>query len=130
MADVSLACTRSCNLRPATLRTVRMAGENSGHFRLAIGCSVSRLAGDRLAEGGLRRRKPRDRHPIGRARDVVEPDLVAERHRGGIAAVLAADADLEAGARPAAARHADLHEFTNTVAVDRDERIDLEDSLA
>src|SRR4051812_22142910 len=54
-----------------------------------------RLAGNRLAERGLRRGEARDRHAIGRARDVVEPDLVAERHRGRIAAVLAADPDLE-----------------------------------
>ena len=54
---------------------------------------------------------------------------MAERDGGGIAAVLAADADLEIGTRLAAARDADLDEFTDAVAIDRDERIDLEDSL-
>ena len=44
--------------------------------------------------------------------------------------MLAADADLEIGARLAAARHADLDEFTDAIAIDRDERIDLEDTLA
>src|SRR6202790_4425042 len=38
-----------------------------------------RLAGDGLAERGLRRSEPGDRHAIGRARDVVQSDLVAER---------------------------------------------------
>src|SRR5205807_2778972 len=55
----------------------------------------SRLAGGGLAERGLRGGEPRDRHPERRARDIVEPDLVAEGDRGGISRVLAADAELE-----------------------------------
>src|SRR5439155_6343328 len=98
------------------------------HFNFTIGYDL-RLARDRLAQRRLRRGEPCDRHAIGRARDVVEPDLVAERHRCGIAAMLAANADLEIGPRLAAADDTDLHEFTDTVAIDRDERIDLEDSL-
>ena len=89
----------------------------------------SRLAGNRLAERGLRRGEPRDRHAIGRARDVVEPDLVAERNRSGIAAVLAADADLEIGPRLAATRDTDLDQFADAVAIHRNERIDLQDAL-
>src|SRR5258708_13021502 len=38
----------------------------------------SRLAGNGLAERGLRGGPPRDRHAVGRARDVVEANLVAE----------------------------------------------------
>jgi hypothetical protein len=55
---------------------------------------------------------------------------VAERHRGGIAAMLAADADLEVRPRLATAGNADLHELADTVAIDRDERIDLQDPFA
>src|SRR5581483_8414917 len=87
------------------------------------------LARDSRADRGLRRRKPRDRHAIGRARDIIEPDVVAERDGGGIAAVLAADADFQTRPRLAAALHADLDELADALAIDRDERIDLEDAL-
>src|SRR5258708_19680436 len=72
----------------------------------------SRLAGNGLAERGLRGGQPRDRHAVGRARDVVEADLVAERDGSGIAAMLATDPDLDIGAGLAAAHDADLHELT------------------
>src|SRR5436309_2761147 len=72
-----------------------------------------RLARNRLAERGLRRGETGDRHAVGRAGDVVEADLVAEGDGGGIAAVLAADADLELRARLAAARDADLDELAD-----------------
>src|SRR5689334_22706178 len=55
-----------------------------------------RLAARILTQRRLRRRKPRDRHAERRARYVVQIHLVAERDRRRIAAVLAADADLEA----------------------------------
>ena len=54
---------------------------------------------------------------------------MAEGYRGRVAAVLAADPDLEVGTGLAAARHADLHQFADAVAVDRDEGIDREDAL-
>src|ERR1700712_992433 len=88
-----------------------------------------RLARDALAEGSLRGGEPRDRNAIGRAGDIIQPALVAERHRGGIAAVFAANADLEARAGLASARHADLHQLADAVAIDRDEGIDLQNSL-
>src|SRR5882757_1217015 len=102
---------------------------NPGYFNLTLYRDL-RLAGNRLPQRGLRRGKACDRDAIGRARDVVEADLVAERHRGGIAAMLAANPDLEIGPRLAAARHADLDEFADAIAIDRDERVDLENSLA
>ena len=43
--------------------------------------------------------------------------------------MLAADADLEIGSGLAPARDADLDQFADTIAIDRDERIDLEDAL-
>src|ERR1700744_1314348 len=91
--------------------------------------SALRLAGDSLAERRLRRSKASDRHAVGRARDVIQSDLVAECDRSGIAAMFAANADLEIGTSLAATRHADLHQFADAVAIDRNKRIDLQDSL-
>jgi hypothetical protein len=54
---------------------------------------------------------------------------VAEVDRCRVAAVLAADADLEAGARLAAALGADAHQLADAVLIDGDERIDLQDRL-
>ena len=56
-----------------------------------------------LSLGGLGRRDARDRHAERRAAHVVEPGGVEEADRVRVAAVLAADADLEAGPRGAAA---------------------------
>ncbi len=53
---------------------------------------------------------------------------MTERDRGGIAAVLTADAHLEVGAGLAATLHTDLYQFTDAVAIDRNKRIDLENS--
>src|SRR5258708_19831899 len=89
----------------------------------------SRLAGNGLAERGLRGGQPRDRHAVGRARDVVEANLVAERDGSGIAAMLAADPDLDIGAGLAAAHDADLHQLADAVPVDPDERTDLQNPL-
>src|SRR5436305_13161617 len=88
----------------------------------AMDCSL-RFARGLLAERGLRRGEPRDRHAERRARHVVEPDLVAERNRRRIAAVLAADADLEVLAHLAAALHADPNQPPNAFTVDRHERL-------
>src|SRR3954470_14522241 len=49
----------------------------------------------RAGEGRLRRRAARHGDTERRAGHVVEPDLVAERDRVGVAAMLAADAELE-----------------------------------
>jgi len=77
-----------------------------------------------LPQRRLRRRKPRDRHAERGARHVVEADLVAERDRGRVAAVLAADAELELRTDGAAARRGDPDEFADAVVVDRYERVD------
>ena len=81
-----------------------------------------------LAECGLRSSKPRDRNAIGRAGHVIQPDLVTEGDRGRIAAMFAANADLELRPRLAAALDADLDQFADAVAIDRDERIDLQNA--
>src|SRR4051794_3164361 len=50
-----------------------------------------------VVERRLRGGEAGDRHAVRRARHVVEPGAMAERDRARLAAVLAADADLEAG---------------------------------
>src|SRR5262245_14667621 len=83
-----------------------------------------RLPGRGLAEGGLRGGEARERHAERRARDVIERELVAERHGGRIAAVLAADPDLELRPCLAAPLDADAHQLAHALAVDRDDRVD------
>src|SRR5262249_19387662 len=90
---------------------------------------ASRLARRRLAERGLGGRQARDRHPERRARDVVEPDGIAERDRSRIAAMLAADAELEIVPRLAPALDRNLDELADAFTVERDERIDRQDAL-
>src|SRR5688572_8575989 len=69
------------------------------------------------------------RHPERRAGHVVQPDVVEEVHRIGVAAVLAADAELEVRPGRAAGLGADLHEPAHALAVERLERRDPEDAL-
>src|SRR5205814_10548733 len=66
---------------------------------------LGRGAGPSCAEGRMSGGQPRQGHPERRARHVVEADLVAEVDRGRVAAVLAADPELErlpGGAAPLA----------------------------
>ena len=53
---------------------------------------------------------------------------MAERDRGRVAAMLAANADLELRLHGAAALDADLHQFADALLVDRDERIARQDA--
>src|ERR1700730_11928444 len=76
-----------------------------------------RLAGDCLAKRGLRRGQPRDRDAIRRAGNVIEPNLMTERDGSGIAAVFAANADLDVRTGLAAAHHADFHELSDAVPI-------------
>src|SRR3954452_4831436 len=86
------------------------------------GAGVS--ADDRLGGGPAG-----DRHAEGRAADVVEAGLVEQGDRLRVAAVLAAHAELELGLDRPTPLGADLHQFTNPVAVDRLERVALEQAL-
>src|SRR5690349_18311363 len=88
----------------------------------------SGLAGGGLAERGLRGGKPRDRHAEGRAGNIIEPELMAEADRGGIPAMLAADAELQRAARFSSALDADAHHLADAFLVDGDERIAGKDS--
>ena len=69
------------------------------------------------------RRQPRHGHTEGGTTDIIQSDRVAEDHAGGVAAVFAADADLQAGAGLAALLDAHLHEGTDAVLVDRREGV-------
>src|SRR3954451_22809291 len=77
---------------------------------------------------GLGRGKACDRDAVGRARDVVEPDLAAEMDRGRVAAMLAADAEFDAGPRRAAALGGDAHHLADALNINADKRIALDDA--
>src|SRR5258707_9321925 len=82
-----------------------------------------RLPRRALAERGLGGGEACDGNAERRARDVIERNLVAERDGGGVAAVLAADPDLELRLRLPTALDADPHQFAHALAVAGDERM-------
>src|SRR5437762_178183 len=84
---------------------------------------------DLHSERGLCGRESGHRHSIRRGADVVETGVVEEVNRCGVAAVLAADSDLQLGTRLASALDADAHEIAHALHVDRRERILFEDLL-
>src|SRR5262245_26119042 len=89
--------------------------------------AVRRLATAPRGDGRLRGGSPSHGDTEGRARPVVAVGLVAEGDGGRVAAVLAADADLEIGTHLAAALGADAHEFAYALLVDGDEWVGRED---
>ena len=72
--------------------------------------------------------QPGDRDAERRAGDVVQADPVEEVHRVGVAAVLAADADLEVGPGRPAALGADPDQLADALDVEGLERGDPEDA--
>ena len=66
----------------------------------------------------LRRREPGDGHAIGRAADVIEAGRLAEGDAGGVAAMLAANAELEAGLGRPAPLGRDRDQFADALDVD------------
>src|SRR4051812_45884115 len=88
-------------------------------------------AGDGCLDPGfderrLRRCEARERHAVRRAGDIVEPDPVAERDRARLAAVLAADPELDLLFRTTAALDRDPHQVADSVLVQHLERVALE----
>ena len=81
--------------------------------------SVSYARLERRLRGG----KPRDGDSERRRADVVQPHLVEEMDRRGVAAVLAADAELEVLARLPPSLDADAHQIADALHVDRGEGI-------
>src|SRR5579884_3452668 len=86
-------------------------------------CSRGGLSTFSLPQRRLRRRQAGDRHAERRAAHVVQPDPVAELHRVRLAAVLAADADLQVRTRRPTLLHADLHQPADALEVDHLERV-------
>src|SRR5579859_2444541 len=82
-----------------------------------------------MTEGGLSGGEARHGDTTWRATHVVHADFVAERHRGRVAALLAADPHLERRALFAAAFDTDAHQFPNPFAVDRLEGVVRQDLL-
>ena len=120
------------------LRVINISSSSSRDFSLdwvAVKASYTALAADgdrgdaRLRERRLRRRQPGERDAVGRARDVVEPEPVAEGDRARLAAVLPADPELDPGLRPPAALDRDPHEIPHSVLVQHLERVPLEDAV-
>ena len=70
-----------------------------------------------------------DRHTEGRAGNVGQADVVAELHGGGVAAMLAADAQLDVGAGLLAQVGSHLHQFANADLIQLCEGIGLVDLL-
>ena len=82
--------------RPAPPLTAGGAQADADQSRVAASSRAHAVVSAcSFGERGLRGGEARDRHAVGRAGDVIEPDLLAEAHRGGIAAMLAADAELQ-----------------------------------
>src|SRR5258705_13377017 len=77
---------------------------------------------------GLRSREPGDGDAVRRAGHVVEPDGLAFPDRIRVAAVLAADPELEAGLRRAALVDRGLHQPGDRI-VERLERVDRQDPV-
>src|SRR5690606_19346598 len=84
-------------------------------------------AGPRRHDRGAARLQPRNGDAERRAGHVVEPDLVAEVHRVGVAAVLAADAQLDPRPRLPALLGGDADEPPHAVPVEGLERRHPED---
>src|SRR5207253_3378807 len=68
-----------------------------------------------------------DRHAERRAADVVEAELVAELDAARLPPVLAANADLQLLLDAAPAHDADAHQVADAAAVERLERVAVED---
>src|SRR5436190_22752309 len=75
----------------------------------------------------LRSGEPCDGNPVRRAADVIEADLLEKVDGRGVAAVLAADAQLQILPSGASPGHGRLDKLTDTDGVDRGERILLHD---
>src|SRR5579862_1485541 len=82
-----------------------------------------------LLEGCLRGGEPGERHAKRRAGDIVEPEPVAERDRARLAAVLAADAELERRLFRPAALDRDPHQPADALLVEHLERVALEHAV-
>src|SRR3954468_13623409 len=93
------------------------------------GLQPQRLLRLAVPERRLGRGQAGDRHAVGRGADIIEADALAEGDRGGVPAMLAADAELEAALHRPAALGGERDQLPHPVLVDRDERVLLKDAL-
>src|SRR5438874_2207772 len=89
---------------------------------LSTVCSSKLFSQRRLCCG-----ETRDRDTEGTATDVIQTEPVAELHALGIAAVFAANAELDLGATLSAFVDGNLHELADAGLIERRERVLLED---
>src|SRR5438034_1441148 len=82
-----------------------------------------------LTDGRLRRSQTGDRDAVGGAADVVETHSLAERDRGRVAAVLAADAELDVRLHRPATLGGDADQVADAFLIEGHERVLLEDAL-
>ena len=101
-------------------------GTLSDRARADFESAISHVRG---FERGMSRGQTRHRHAKRRAGDVIEACAVAEVDTARVAAVLAADPDLEITAAPAPELDADLHQPSDTALVDGRKRIAREYAL-
>ena len=81
--------------------------QNTAPAQMSRGCCHYPMRSEgilipRIFDGGLGGSQPGDGHTVGGAGHIVQAHLVAELHGGGVAAVLAADAQVDAGTGGAA----------------------------
>src|SRR3546814_4530412 len=77
----------------------------------------------------MRRREARDGHAVGRGADVIEADFFAEMDARRVAAMFAADAELDAvTGRPTTGR-GEVDELADPLDVEADEGVGDEDAL-
>src|SRR5262249_44703565 len=88
--------------------------------KLCIGAGSRRSA---PAEPRLGGGQSSDRNHEGRARHVGHPDLMTELHRRGLAAVLAADPDLQIRPRAPTAFDAEADQLADPFLVENRERV-------
>ena len=108
-------------------------GERAGRVLPRAGLDGLAPGRDRFDPGFLERglggRKTGQRDAVGRAGHVLEPELVAERDRGRLSPVLAADAHLQVVLDASAAFDRDPHQVPHPALVDRLERVPLEHAV-
>src|ERR1700694_3899530 len=90
-------------------------------YRCDLGCAGQR---------SLRCGEPGYRHPIGRAGYVIETDRLAKADRRRIAAMLAADPELQSRAGSSSALDGEADQLADPGNIERHERVVLEDPEA
>src|SRR4051794_12940206 len=118
---------RSTSMTMATAESAGSPGVKATSIRIARTLPAGRSVP--LRQRGLRGGQPRDRHAEWRARDVVQPRLLAEGDGLRVPAVLTADPQLDV--RPGASREprGHLDQAADALTVERLERVSLEHSL-